>query len=143
MLSLVAWARWSARGGVPAKRGFFVAGLVAWTAGVPIVASSFGRFALCGLFANYAMVAAADAAVAASIAGILASFFSDVLAAYANNFAALLLHVMAGVSETIAKMPGASMEVERWTAGECAAWYALSAAVFWFAALRQNRSFLI
>ena len=95
----------------------------AWAAGVPIVAHCFGAVTPGGLLANLALVPVAVVAVGACFAGLASSWVSETLAAHINNFAALVTSAMAGISGTVAKMPGANFEVRAWGAWECAAWY--------------------
>jgi competence protein ComEC len=101
-----------------------VVAFAAWAAGVPIVAHCFGAVTPGGLLANLALVPVAVVAVGACFAGLASSWLSETLAAHINNFAALVTSAMAGVSGTVAKMPGANFEVRSWGAWECAAWYA-------------------
>ena len=94
------------------------------SAAVPIAAHAFGRVTPGGIVANLALLPAAGASVKAALAGILASFFSDRLAAHANNLAALVARAMSGVSGAVATIPGANLEVVPWSATACVAWYA-------------------
>lgn len=97
---------------------------VAWAAGVPIVAHCFGTVTPGGLVANLALVPVAMIAVVACFAGLVLSFISEMLSAHVNNFAALVTSAMAGISETVARVPGSNFEVRAWGIVECALWYA-------------------
>ena len=143
MLALVIWGRWTSRlGRSPLDPVMFAS--VAWIAGTPIVASSFGRFTAGGLVANFFMVWAAEAAVVSSSVGIAASYVSTTAASYANHLTALVLRIMAGCSETIAGIPYSSVKVERWSCAECLAWYAVFGGAAWLASrmIRRRRLFL-
>lgn len=116
---------------------------VAWAAGVPIAAQTFGRISPGGLLANLAAVPAAGVGTAAGAAGWAASFVSGTVAAHVNNLAALATGAMTGLSRLAASVDGASVEVEPWSWRACAMWYAALATVFLFAALRRSRSDLL
>ena len=114
----------------------------AWSAGVPIVAHCFGSITPGGLLANLALVPVAVAAVGACFAGLAASFVSETLAAHVNNFAALVTSAMAGISGTVAEMPGANFEVREWGFPECVLWYsALLSLPFLFRLFIPKRPF--
>lgn len=130
MLAIAVWARFFGRGVT----------FAAWAAGVPIVAHVFGVFTPAGLFANLLLLPAAGVTVAAGTLGVLASFVSEALAAHVNGAAALFTRLMAGLSETVASVPGASVEIVPWTRGQCAAWYlALALAVGLAVHVRERR----
>jgi ComEC/Rec2-related protein len=106
--------------------------LAAWCAGTPIAAVAFGRFVPAGIFSNLLLVPAAAIGVPLALAGVLVSFISHRLAVYVNNFAAVVTEVMAGFSEFVAEIPGASYEVPPWPLWMCAVWYAAMAALLWW-----------
>ena len=137
MLGLFFWGRFVAE----RVRGRFAATLVmtfaAWAVGTPIAAHAFGRVTPGGIAANLLLLPAAGASVKAGIAGIVASFVSDRLAAHVNNFAALLAGTMADVSRLVAAIPGANFTVEPWPLSVCAAWYLALALLLW---LLQRRT---
>ena len=140
MLALVLWRRDDLLPG-GGTAGRLSATLVAWAAGVPVVARVFGRFTVGGLLANLLAVPAAAVAVSAGALGIAASFASNVLAAHLNACAALTLELMAGISRLVAALPFSDFAVERWSFASCAAWYVALAAVWLavrFAARRRT-----
>jgi hypothetical protein len=109
---------------------------------VPIVAHCFGSITPGGLLANLALVPVAVAAVGACFAGLAASFVSETLAAHVNNFSALVTSAMAGISGTVAEMPGANFEVREWGFPECVLWYsALLSLPFLFRLFIPKRPF--
>lgn len=105
------------------KMQLLILTLATWAAGVPLVASAFGRFTLGGLVANVFLVPAAEFSVIAGSVGLLASYASSLLAAYFNNLAVLCADVMAGISFLTAAFPGAHGETEPWSWSLCLAWY--------------------
>lgn len=131
MLGLFFWGRFVAA----RVRGRFAASLVmtfaAWAVGTPIAAHAFGRVTPGGIAANLLLLPAAGASVKAGIAGIVASFVSDRLAAHVNNLAALLAGTMADLSRLVAAIPGANFTVEPWPLSVCAAWYLALALLLW------------
>ena len=143
MLAIAAWLRWG-----PSFRsrfaGAFAVTLVAWAAGVPVVAAMFGRFPAGGLLANILAMPAASAALVAGFLGMLASFVSDVAAAHLNAFAAGAMQLVEGVSRTVAAMPLAGGEIMPWSLPACIAWYlaAFAAAVAAACAVRRSRRFV-
>ena len=131
MLGLVFWGRF-AHEFVPNRvASALVMTFAAWAVGTPIAAHAFGRFTPGGLLANLALLPAAGVGVKASIAGVLASFVSDRLAAYANNFAALVTRTMSGLSRLVAALPGANVSVEPWPLAACVGWYVALALLLW------------
>lgn len=97
----------------------------AWLAGTPIAVCAFSRFTVGGLAANLVVVPLSSLVVAFGLAGALAGSCGLALPACAfNNAAACCTWIMACVSERVAAWPGASMRVEPWGVGACAAWYA-------------------
>ena len=111
--------------GTPWKRtSFFSPGCAAWTAGVPIVAHAFGQFSAGGLLANVAVIYCAGWMVRCGICGLAASFFCIPLAAIANNLSALFTAAMVFVSERVAALPFARIDVPSWTCWHSLAWYA-------------------
>jgi competence protein ComEC len=114
----------------------------AWAAGVPIVAHVFGTLTPGGLVANLALVPAATLAVVACVVGVAFSWIGETFCAYANNFAALVTSVMAGISCTVARLPGANLEIGTWGIVECVLWYlALLAIPFAFRLAGARRLF--
>lgn len=143
MLAIAMWLRWGVV--FDSRLGdAFALTLVAWTAGVPLVACLFGRFTIGGIVANLIALPAAAMAIVAGLCGILASFVSSAIAAHLNAFAAAAIGVMDGVSRTVASMPFVDFQVMPWTPAACAAWYAASFALaaFAVAAVRRSRRFL-
>ena len=139
MLGIVLWLEWARRFQVPflAKGGWLtrqigMAGvsLAAWIAGVPIAASVFGRLTPGGLIANLVVIKCAAALVKTGMGALIASFICIPLAALLNNVAAGFTWLMTYVSEWVARVPFASMEIIPWTLGECVAWYAFWILVF-------------
>ena len=112
----------------------------AWAVGVPISAHVFGRVTPGGILANLVLIHAAEFTVKAGAAGLLLSYVSEGLAAHLNNFAALFTRAMVGVSAAVSRLPGANLEVGRWTLLQCAEWYALLALVVVLVRLRRARS---
>lgn len=97
---------------------------VAWAAGVPIAAATFGRLTPGGLLANLLLVSTAAYTVVASALGILASFIWAPLAAHFNNLAALVTQAMVVVACAVAKIPWANFEIPPWGVFDCLGWYA-------------------
>ena len=136
MLGIVLWIKWTRTlspwfrpGSRPARicAGLGVS-LAAWIAGAPITAHAFGRFTPGGLLANIAVMACAQLMVKTGLGALAASLVCLPLAAILNNFAAAFTWAMAFASKCVAALPGATFEVEPWTAGACIAWYAAWAA---------------
>ncbi len=131
MLGLFFWGRFVAE----RVRGRFAASLVmtfaAWAVGTPIAAHAFGRVTPGGIAANLLLLPAAGASVKAGIAGIVASFVSDRLAAHVNNFAALLAGTMADVSRLVAAFPWSHLAGEPWPLHVCLEWYLALALLLW------------
>lgn len=139
MLALVLWSRWSARFGRGRWEGVFVS-IVAWVAGVPIVAASFGRFTPSAVFSGAFMVGSAAIAVVTGVAGVACSLFSDMVAAYLNRMSALVLRVMSGACETLAEIPAGSFDVRPWTTFDCLAWYAVFVLSLYLVTLHRKES---
>ena len=118
---------------------FAVLTLATWAAGVPLVASAFGRFTLGGLVANLVLVPAAECAVIVASVGLLASYLSDPLAAYFTNLAVLVADVMSNVSFLTAALPGAHGETVPWPWYACGLWYLLLAGGLWRLAAWDRR----
>ena len=131
MLGLVFWSRFAREFIADRRLTALVVTLSAWAVGAPIVAHAFGRITPGGIFANLLLVPAADVSVKAGIVGIFASCVSVRLAAYVNNFAALVTETMSGLSRVVASVPGADLEVAPWSAGACIAWYLALALLLW------------
>jgi competence protein ComEC len=141
MLGLVFWGRFTAEFVKNRILAAIVTSLAAWAVGTPIAAHAFGRVTPGGIMANLALIPAAGVSVKAALAGIVASLFSDRLAAHANNFAALVADAMSGLSRAVARIPGANMEVAPWSVAACIAWYAALALLLAFlrSALSRRR----
>ena len=145
MLGIVLWVRWSgnlqplvAAGTMRQKfLGNLGVSFAAWAAGAPIIAQTFGRLSLGGLFANIAVVICAQWTVRFGAFGIAASLICIPLAAIANNLAALCTWLMAFISETVASIPHTVIDTTRWTALHSVSWY-----VFWAAAGLAAKRFL-
>lgn len=131
MLGLFFWGRFVAE----RVRGRFAASLVmtfaAWAVGTPIAAHAFGRVTPGGIVANLVLLPAAGASVKSAMAGVLASVFSDRVAAHVNNFAALVAGTMAEVSRFVASIPGSNIAVEPWPIYVCIEWYLALALLLW------------
>lgn len=112
--------------------------VAAWAAGVPIAAHVFGRVTPGGVLANLALVPAAGLTVYAGALGLLSSFVSESVAAHLNNLSALFTQAMVVLSEGVAGLPGANVEVPKWPIPTCAAWYAACALAL-FLLRRANR----
>ncbi len=123
MLGIMLWGKFTA----DFIRGRLLSALVMsvaiWSVGMPIAARAFGRVTPGGIIANLALIPAADISVKAGLAGLMASTVSDRLAAYVNNFAALVANVMSGLSHFVAHIPGANIQIAPWSLSACAAWY--------------------
>ena len=113
--------------------------VAAWAAGVPIAAHVFGRVTPGGVLANLALVPAAGLTVYAGALGLLASFVSETLAAHLNNLSALFTQAMVVLSAGVAGLPGANVEVPRWSVPTCAAWYAACALALLLLHVRRAR----
>lgn len=96
---------------------------VAWAAGVPIAAATFGRLTPGGLLASLLLVSTAAYTVVASALGVWASFIWEPLAAHFNNLAALVTESMVVVAQAVAKLPFANLEIPSWGVAECLGWY--------------------
>lgn len=117
--------------------------LAAWVASAPICAYAFGRVTLGGILANVLLAVVAGYSVVAGVVGVVASFVSETLAAHINNFAALVTGGMATIAEAVARLPGASFEVGRISAIECAEWYALVAlSLYLYHSVRRRRDLI-
>lgn len=113
--------------------------LATWAAGVPLVASAFGRFTLGGLVANLILVPAAECAVIVASVGVLASYLSHLLASYFTNLAVLVADVMSSVSFLTAALPGAHGETAPWPWYLCGLWYLLLGGGLWWLAACDRR----
>ena len=111
----------------------------AWAAGVPIAAHVFGRVTPGGICANLLLVPVAGVTVVTGMLGMLISFISETLAAYFNNLSALFTDGMVVISETIAGIPGANLEVGKWSLLQCAEWYLVILLILFWANLREKR----
>jgi len=136
MLALALWVRVRTTLNDSTMRAWEVA-VVAWAAGVPVIAHVFGHFTPGGLLANLVAVPAAAVSVTAGALGAAASYVSDALATHLNGCAALATGVMAGVSRLVAALPFADVKIASWSFFSCCAWYAAMAVVF--AAARRLR----
>ena len=132
MFGIVLWIEWTRRFAPLAAPGTnrqkFLGSLgvsfAAWAAGVPIVAHAFGQFSVGGLLANVAVVYCAGRMVGCGLFGLAASFFCLPLAALANNLSAFFTAAMVFVSERVAALPFARIDVPSWTCWHSLAWYA-------------------
>jgi len=104
--------------------------VAAWAAGVPIAAHVFGRVTPGGLLANLALLPSAAVTVVAGALGLMASFFSETVAAHFNNLSALFTKAMLGVSAVVARLPGANIETGSWPTWICLVWYVALMAVY-------------
>ena len=129
MLALALWSRVRATLNGSAMRAWEVA-VIAWAAGVPVIAHTFGHFTPGGLLANIVAVPAAAVSVTAGVLGAAASYVSDTLATHFNGCAALATSVMAGVSRLVASLPFADVKIASWSFFSCCAWYAALAVAF-------------
>ena len=138
MLALALAVEWEHRAGVRVPS--VVVAIVVWAAGVPIAAHVFGRVTPGGILANLVLITAATWTVFSGVVGVLASFLSETLAAHLNNLSALCTQAMVGVSEFVARLPYASLDVGRWTLLQCAEWYLMVALiVFLVHSVRSRR----
>ncbi len=112
----------------------------AWAAGVPIAAHVFGRVTPGGLLANLALIPAAGVTVYAGALGLLASFVSEPLAAHLNGLSALFTKAMVVLSEGVARLPGANVDVPNWSVLLCAEWYCALALVLALGGLAKRRT---
>ena len=140
MLALALAVEWERRAGVRVPS--VVLAVIVWAAGVPIAAHVFGRVTPGGILANLVLITAATWTVFSGVVGILASFLSETLAAHLNNLSALCTQAMVGVSELVARLPYANLEVGRWTLLQCAEWYFLIGLVMLLVKLIQSRQAL-
>ncbi len=127
MLGIMFWGRFTAEFVRGRTLSAIVMSLSTWAVGTPIAAHAFGRVTPGGILANLALIPAAGISVKAALAGLLASVFSEKLAAHINNFAALVANAMSGLSRAVSRLPGANMTVSPWSAATCVAWYAFLA----------------
>lgn len=97
---------------------------VAWAAGVPIAAATFGRLTPGGLLANLLLVSTAAYTVVASALGVLASLIWNPLAVHFNNLAAVVTGWMVLVARSVASLPCANLEIPPWGVFDCLGWYA-------------------
>ncbi len=111
----------------------------AWAAGVPVAAMVFGRVTPGGILANLVLIAAASYSVGAGALGILLSFVSTTVAVHFNNLAALMTEAMVFISETVARLPGANVDVPPWSLLMCLEWYAAFALVLYLVHLHRLR----
>lgn len=162
MFGIVAWLAWARRfrpvfgasptPGLSPTRFFgehgvankfvshFGVSFAAWSAGVPIAAAAFGRFTPGGLLANLVVVYCADWMVKMGVGGVLAGFVCLPLGALLNNASAAMTWAMTAVSERVASLPFASMDVKPWSVPTCLLWYAgCGVAFFVIGRLRISR----
>lgn len=123
MLGIILWGKFTADFVKGRVLSSVVMSAAIWAVGTPIAAHVFGRVTPGGIVANLALIPAAGVSVKAALAGLVASAFSERLAAYANNFAALVANAMSGLSHFVAHLPGANFEVAPWSISACVAWY--------------------
>ena len=142
MLGILLWLRLM-RGFSRPLLAFGGVSVAAWAAGVPIAAHVFGRVTPGGLVANAFLVPAAWYGVFAGVLGTLSSYVSTALAAHLNNFSALITRAMVIISTLVSRLPGANLEVRRWTVWECFAWYAVIGLSVWLVRSVWRRRHLI
>ena len=140
MLALAIVLEWGRRTGVRVPS--VVIAVIAWAAGVPIAAHVFGRVTPGGILANLVLITAATWTVFSGVVGVLASFLSETLAAHFNNLSALCTQAMVGVSELVARLPYANLEVGRWTFLQCVGWYVLVGLVMLLVELVRSKKAL-
>ncbi len=132
MFGIVLWLEWSRRFlplAEPGSRrqkllGSMGVSFAAWVAGVPITAHAFGQFSLGGLLANVVVIYCAGWMVRFGVFGLAAGFVCALLAAVANNMAALCTCAMVAVSEAVAQLPFSLVSTPGWTGWHSVAWYA-------------------
>jgi len=130
MLALALWSRVRATREEPSCVRAWEVVVVAWAAGVPVVAHVFGHFTPGGLLTNLVAVPAAAVSVTAGALGAAASYVSDTLATHLNGCAALATGFMSGISRLVASLPFADMKIASWSFFSCCAWYAALAVAF-------------
>ena len=119
---------------------FYWVTVVLWAVGVPIAAHVFGQVAPGGILANLVLITAAGWTVYTGAIGVIVSFASEPVAGHFNNLSALCTKAMVGISEFVARLPGSSFEVPRWTIPQCVEWYALIVLiVFLVYSIRKRR----
>ena len=124
--------------------GTIIFSCVAWAAGLPISVRAFGRIAFGGLLAGPIVVPAAMFTTICGAIGIMASFFSEWVAAYSNACAGITLRLMSAICSIIANIPGANIELLPWSFGECIAWYVALCAILWLTlSIKHRHSSLI
>ena len=132
MLALILWGRWrNSEKKISKLKDLAQVSLVAWAAGVPIAAATFGTVSLSGIIANIFLVPLAEFAAAGGVMAVVAGYLSHALSFYLASFAALVLRVMAGVSYLFSALPGASVSAVGWSALESCAWYSTIPAAMW------------
>lgn len=130
MLSLIAAARLGRDiVSVPLKALYFTA--AAWAAGVPISAAVFGRITPAGIISNLVLVVSATYTVFAGVIGLIASFIWEPLAVHFNNLAGLMTRFMVFAADSVARLPGATIDVPKWGFWMCALWYLAMALSFY------------
>ena len=112
---------------------------VAWAAGLPISAHTFGRISPGGLLSGPLEIPAATCATIFGALGIMASFISERIAAYINACAGITMRLMAAIAMLISKIPYSTIDVGGWTFMECFAWHVAMAALFWLVLSVHNR----
>lgn len=128
MLGLVSWNRIA----IGLKEGYtklFVPTIVAWAAGVPIVAATFAVITPGGLLANLAAVPIAALSVMLTAAGTLASYISTQLAGIFNAAAYMTTSIMVGLARVTAASGWSNFKIEPWSFMKCIVWYAVVAGV--------------
>lgn len=120
-LAIILSARHAAEcGGI---RSAITISAAAWLAGTPIAAHFFGRITLGGLLANLFLMPMASANVVLGALGILTSFLNGWTSRHLNNLSAATAAAMKGLSAAISMLPGASLEIEKWTFADCLLFY--------------------
>ena len=116
------WNQWI-RSTLLYVKGVLTITVVAWVAGVPMVAHLFGSFTPGGLLANLAVLPLAYLCVNTLAVGLVLGCASESVAALANRLAGACTQAMLDISERVAGLPWSTFQVHQWTMLECLAWY--------------------
>lgn len=130
MLGILLYIRWAKAFGSETLVSWGVSG-AAWLSGVAIAARVFERITFGGLLANLVVIPLASLTVVLGFLGSVAGFVCPWLASHLNNFAALSIKAMTGVSWAAARIPYANFVVDPWPLWMCVAWYAAVVMIFW------------
>lgn len=140
MFALIVAVRFVNLKGTPLGEYLFLT-FVAWAAGVPIAAATFGRLTPGGILSNLVLISGVVYSVVSGLLGLLASFVWQPLAVHFNNLAAIMADGMVVVASTIARLPYANLEIPPWGVIECCEWYVAFGLLIYFLHLRQTRLF--